>query len=210
MRRSFPVALACISLFALIHPTSARAATITVFANTPSNTWNQWIDTGIDLLPGDLLQILATGFAATSGVILHGPDGKVVPGSPNPTESLVNSVNVGSLVGMIDFPAGSIPTAPVFNTAGMYLLDDPSISGALFGPGFVGSNFDQVIPAGIFGRLYLGFNDGFDADNTGSYVAEITVTSSVPEPATLTCVAIGLAGAIARRRVATRRSRREP
>ena len=78
----------------------------------------------------------------------------------------------------------------------MYLLDG-GIGGSLFGPGFVGSSFAQVVPTGVVGRLYLGFNDGFDADNSGSYIATINVTPAaapVPEPATMLLLGSGLAG----------------
>jgi hypothetical protein len=169
----------------------AQITNITIDANTVGNTWNQWINTGVTLNPGDTLTITATGLATSSNPArpFHGPNGASPTQSANATESLVNTVNLGALVGMIDYPAGSIPVAPTFTTSGMYLLDAGSTG--IFGPGFVGASFSQIIPALVSGTLFLGFNDGFDADNAGSYDVSIAVTA-VPEPASTVAFAASL------------------
>ena len=52
------------------------------------------------------------------------------------------------------------------------------------GLGFVGSSYSQEIQNS--GRLFLAFNDGYYGDNSGAFTANV-----IPEPATLSLLALG-------------------
>jgi hypothetical protein len=64
------------------------------------------------------------------------------------------------------------------------------------GDGFVGSSYSQIIPES--GELFLGYNDDYFPDNSGTFSVQVTI---VPEPSTLALAGAGGALCwIARRR----------
>ena len=64
----------------------------------------------------------------------------------------------------------------------------------------MGSNLDLTIPSAPSAYLFLAENDGGFADNSGHY--DVSLTASVPEPGSLSLLAIGLITlGVARRRL---------
>jgi hypothetical protein len=135
-----------------------------------------YLNTNIAVVPGDIIQITATGFIRNSiGDVDIAPDGlnycHCVAGA-----SLVPNVAASSLIGSI----GNSFT-------GINLLDDGydtnphGITGTsigrpgLFGPGYIGSSFASI--AASSGEIYIAYNDTFPDDNVGSYTVTITIVT---------------------------------
>lgn len=125
---------------------------------------NAWMDTGIDIEAGSLLSMTATGvvsygtgpgeWANAAGIGPNAPDGwgwlpppAVMPGTAG-----------YSLVGKIGGGAFLLTGTPV-----------PGGGGNQRGPGWIGTNYAQVIPT--TGRLFLGYNESIFglSDNSGSF-----------------------------------------
>lgn len=132
------------------------------------------LNTGLDLNPGDFLEILATGTwsnAPTSYNLIFGPDG-------NPNENIVPT-----------YPGAGYPVAALMARIG---------DGSYF---FVGSNYSNYVTKQ--GALFLGFNDTDYGNNWNSIMADVNITpvsSPVPEPATLSLFGLGLLGLVVRRK----------
>lgn len=134
-----------------------------------------WTDTGITVSPGDIIHITATGsinYAPTSPAT--GPNGSGNPSGPSYLV-LDPSIPTHSLVGNVA-PTGSYSDGKGF---------------------FVGTSFEGSVPisgtTAQSGKLFLGFNDGFIeggrtsmntgavGDNSGSFTAEISITTSTAQ-----------------------------
>ncbi len=129
-----------------------------------------WIDTGLSVLPGDTINIIATGeITYDSDGNRSGPDGTVNISGNLSYLVTKSSVRAQALVGNIAYAS--------------------SLDGKGF---FVGSNFSSKVPisntTSQTGKLFLGFNDGFIesernrmnigavTDNSGSFTVRITIT----------------------------------
>jgi len=124
----------------------------TNYGNTAVSSRQSWTDTGIDVAPGELLTIRASGsirFSSNSRDIAE-PNG--APGRAATARAPLPNTEIGALIGRIGNAA----------------------------PFFVGAQVD-AIRVQRAGRLYLGTNDDVLNDNQGDFRVTVTV-SRVPEP----------------------------
>jgi hypothetical protein len=161
--------LLSVVLLLSIDPASAQAA-ISVIVDGAL----LWQDGGVDVLPGDRLQIQASGSILYYPALNEssGPDGGFLFFDP---ASFVPPADNLSLVGQI---VGSSQTSLLPEGLGGY------------GAGYVGANYDQVMTAG--GRLQLAFNDSVHADNFGSFDVSVAVIP-IPEPAPVALAMLAVA-----------------
>jgi hypothetical protein len=117
----------------------AREKTITVYANQP------WIDTGIDVEPNMSLMITAEGTIELDSRNRSEPNGN--PNASNSTSTYpMSDVAPGALIGKIRYRDGR---------------DSNFV--------FIGSRGEPTTEPNEYGRLFLGVNDDYFRDNTGSY-----------------------------------------
>ncbi|MGH8873084.1 MAG: hypothetical protein ACRDWS_14060, partial [Acidimicrobiia bacterium] len=120
----------------------------------PDGVWPgqvNWIDTGIRLERGDLVEIVAVGEATHEGTVWSGPDGDPEPGRRRFNLPELPTDNHNAMVGRVGD-------------------GDPFLVGD-----------SLTFTADADGVFYLGVNDQGVENNTGQYVASITVTPSVPD-----------------------------
>lgn len=126
------------------------------------------VNTGLFLHSGDLLNISASGIwsnAPTYYGLIFGPDG-------NPNENIAPT-----------YPGAGYPVAAL-----MGKIDDSDYF-------FIGSSYSNYVSQN--GILYLGFNDTDYGNNWNYVTADVFIThleSTVPEPATMFLLPLGLAG----------------
>ena len=159
------------ALLTVLMSGSALTASATVYTLEIPST-QEWTDTGIDIAPGSLVGITA------SGMVQYGYLGEQV-----------TDANGGDYTGQQFFPTAVLPDAVIVSLIGKIGgttavgTGTPLPEGAPGkGLGFVGTSYSQFVSTG--GRLFLGFNDqlGTYYDNYGSFSVNISV---VPEPSTL-------------------------
>ena len=127
-----------------------------------------WTDTGIDLASGTELVVHA------SGKVRYGGDPKQVQDA--------NGVNFD---GQKFFSTAVLPQAVVASLIGKIGGTTAVDTGTPLpegkpgdGAGFVGTDYDQIVP--VSGRLFLGYNDQRQAfaDNSGAF--DVAITTSAP------------------------------
>jgi hypothetical protein len=117
----------------------AREKTITVYANQP------WIDTGIDVEPNMTFMITAEGMIELDSRNRSEPNGN--SSAINSTSNYpMSDVAPGALIGKIRYRDGR---------------DSNFV--------FIGSRGQPTTEPNEYGRLFLGVNDDYFRDNTGSY-----------------------------------------
>lgn len=140
-----------------------------------------WKDTGLFLNEGDLFALEATGAWRASpaghGAPFGTPEGNVGPDGDR------------------DIVFGDV-IAPYVPESRYALVG--KIGTDLGDEFLVGSSFSGL--ANDTGFLYLGFNDTYYFDNSGSVVVN---TAPIPEPSTVLLLGLGLVGIATRRRFAT-------
>lgn len=116
-----------------------REKTITVYAN------QSWTDTGIDVEPNMTFNITAEGAVEIGGGVRSDPNGDL---NANNSTSIypLNDVGAGALIGKIRYRDGR---------------DSNFV--------FVGSRGSPASEPNEYGRLFLGVNDDYFRDNSGSY-----------------------------------------
>ncbi|HKC86319.1 MAG TPA: hypothetical protein VKG02_10115, partial [Blastocatellia bacterium] len=120
-------------------PSQAREKTITVYANQP------WIDTGVDVEPNMTFTITAEGTIEIGNRASSDPDGNRNANS-SASNYPMNDVGPGALIGKIRYRDGR---------------DSNFV--------FIGSRGGATSEPNEYGRLFLGVNDDYFRDNTGSY-----------------------------------------
>ena len=178
-KRAVPILL---GLLLLQSAPDARA--VGYVFSIPSTT--AWTDTGLDVPAGTELQITATG------MVQYGPfaqqitdaNGGDYTGTKFFSDCVLSNTVVVSLIGKIGGTTTIGTGSPI----------PEGVQGN--GIGFVGTSYDQVMPAS--GRLFLGFNDRLDyfGDNSGSFTVTVTV---VPEPSSFALLAVGSLAFLGRR-----------
>lgn len=136
------------------------------------------LDTGMDILAGDIINFNASGLWSESGYPLnYGPDGGTQAGWLFPHFSLVGKISDQQL--------------PFY--------EDPFNLNEYF---FIGSSL-QNYEALANGRLFLAFNDSDYGNNAGYVTANVAVNraEAIPEPLTLTLLGLGLLGFIIKKKV---------
>ena len=116
-----------------------REKTITVYANQP------WLDTGIDVEPNMTFRITAEGTIELDSRNRSEPDGNSSASNSTSTYPM-NDVAPGALIGKIRYRDGR---------------DSNFV--------FIGSRGEPTTEPNEYGRLFLGINDDYFRDNTGSY-----------------------------------------
>ena len=170
-RRFFRTLFCGLALCALMAG-SAQATVIVISGTNPA-----FVDTGFNVTIGDLIAIDVTGLIGWGGGNFSDANGEFGwhEGSASPAGFLVENTVPFGLVGRI----------------GASTLVTEGIGGN--GAGFVGTTYSQL--ANATGTLFLGFNDDFYGDNSGSF----TVTL-VPEPPLGLLTGLALLGLAAFRR----------
>jgi len=120
-------------------PGQEREKTITVNANQP------WTDTGIDVEPNMTFTITAEGTIDIGNRASSGPDGNRNASSSSSSYP-ISDVGAGALIGKIRYRDGR---------------DSNFV--------FIGSRGAPTSEPNEYGRLFLGVNDDYFRDNTGSY-----------------------------------------
>lgn len=187
----------------------------TASASDVAPTHSPVLVTGLTFVPGDRFGFHATGRVGNSPFaadLAPGPDGGPIAihfaGAENGIATVTAPVN--GLLGLFLGPAQpSLTAAPValdFTSPASrdYLTLSPLLKQPFFiGDGRTGANAAQtvLVPTGAT-RLYLATMDGFQwGNNVGSLTVDVTLQSSVPEPASATLLAVGaLAAVVVRRR----------
>jgi hypothetical protein len=138
--------------------TAAATTTVTINANNPSFT-----DTGIDLTLNESFSITATGKAKWTHT----------SPSTGPNGYRFSQSNGTRTCGYDQYHPYQVPSflAPGLNC--WSLVGRIGTTGVIF---FVGTS--QTMPAPDSGELYLAFNDDYYPNNSGDFVAMITVTST--------------------------------
>jgi hypothetical protein len=116
-----------------------REKTVTVYANQP------WTDTGIDVEPNMTFTITAEGTIEIGNRASSDPDGNRNANS-SASNYPMNDVAAGALIGKIRYRDGR---------------DSNFV--------FIGSRGGATSEPNEYGRLFLGVNDDYFRDNTGSY-----------------------------------------
>jgi len=116
-----------------------REKTITVYANQP------WTDTGINVEPNMTFEITAEGTIEIGNRYRSNPDGDR-SANINTSRYPMNDAGVGALIGKIRYRDGR---------------DSNFV--------FIGSHNSPTTEPNEYGRLFLGINDDYFTDNTGSY-----------------------------------------
>ncbi|HZF40836.1 MAG TPA: hypothetical protein VE715_18590 [Blastocatellia bacterium] len=124
-------------------PGQAREKTITVYANQP------WIDTGIDVEPNMTFTITAEGTIEIDSRNRSDPNGNR-NANVSTSSYPMNDVGAGALIGKIRYRDGR----------------DSNFA-------FIGSRGEPASEPNEYGRLFLGINDDYFRDNTGSYKVTI-------------------------------------
>lgn len=132
----------------------------------------------------DTLTVTASGLVVDMGPTETGPDGACLPGGCNFLE-----LPAYSLIGIWS----SSPDA-IVPLGGWTSWERDSG----FGPMFIGSFSELVIPSFDSVYLFLAENDGIFFDNSGHY--DVQLVASVPEPGSLALLAAGLLGLVVTRR----------
>jgi hypothetical protein len=120
-------------------PTQGREKTITISATQP------WTDTGIDLEPNMTVEIVAEGQITIGNRNQSGPDGNR-NANVNTSSYPIQGEGVGALIAKIRYRDGR---------------DSNFV--------FVGARATPSTEPNEYGRLFLGINDDYFRDNSGSY-----------------------------------------
>jgi len=120
-------------------PGPGREKTITVYANQP------WIDTGIDVEPNMTFTITAEGTIEIGNRQSSNPDGNR-DANVSTSTCPMNDAGAGALIGKIRYRDGR---------------DSNFV--------YIGSRGAPTSEPNEYGRLFLGINDDYFRDNTGSY-----------------------------------------
>jgi hypothetical protein len=129
------------------------SASVAVPANQP------WTDTGVNLNPGDIVSISASGSVSLTS------DGRIPPQSPSGYLPNCRAVPVGYALGAAPFPAPLLACWSLIGRVGT--------AGTIYE---IGSKRSFQVRTG--GRLFLGINDNNLNDNSGNWTAIIVVKPS--------------------------------
>lgn len=127
-----------------------------------------WVDTGIDVGPGDELRFTATGeinLQKGNPEAVCGPAGIDLVTVDQP----VPNVNLGALIGKVS----QLIAKRVDDDSGAEIADEAFV---LF---LIGA--EATVPAPFKGRLYLGINENVLKDNGGTY-SVVVVKRPLPRP----------------------------
>ncbi len=127
-----------------------------------------WVDTGIDVGPGDGMRFMATGeinLQKGNPEAVCGPAGIDLVTVDQP----VPNANLGALIGKVS----QLIAKRVDDDSGMEIADEAFV---LF---LIGS--EATVPAPFKGRLYLGVNENVLKDNGGAYTV-VVVRGPLPRP----------------------------
>jgi len=136
----------------------SASATTTTPITVPATV--AWTNTGISVTSGQLLTITATGSACWGGGHCTGPYGK----------AFAKSIGGSTTCGQGQYAAAS--SANPFVAPGLSCDALIARIGSTGIPFYIGAQYTVNAPA--TGALYLGMNDNFFADNSGSWSASVT------------------------------------
>lgn len=127
-----------------------------------------WVDTGIDVGPGDELRFTATG---EINLQKGNPEAVCGPGGIDlvTVDQPVPNVNLGALIGKVS----QLIAKRVDSDSGLEIADEAFVL-FLIGP-------EAAVPAPFKGRLYLGVNENVLKDNSGTYTV-VVVRRPLPRP----------------------------